>query len=103
MMLPCSLSRLSLEEGIAEDAEGGRIGGELLDDEIVVLAGIDIGAVFADRVWQAALRFLSCRWRRFPETAWQPVSMTSSRNASRVPEVGGGPRTSIFSAGKRRD
>ena len=29
-----------------------------------------------------------------------PGSMTSSTKASRVPEVGGGPSTSIFSAGR---
>ncbi len=36
-----------LQEGVAEDAEGGRVRLQLLDDEIVVLASIDIGAVLA--------------------------------------------------------
>ncbi len=39
-----------LEEAVAEDADRGRIGLELLHDQIVVLPGIDIGAVLADRL-----------------------------------------------------
>src|SRR6185295_802271 len=35
------------EIGIAEDADGTRIGLDLLDDEIVVLAGFDVAAVLA--------------------------------------------------------
>ena len=37
-----------VEEGEAEDADRGRVGLELLHDQVVVLAGLDIGAVLAD-------------------------------------------------------
>ena len=47
--LPWILSRVLVEEAEAEDAEGVRVGLELLDDQVVVLAGLDEGAVLADR------------------------------------------------------
>src|SRR3546814_3457975 len=37
-----------LEEAVAHHADRTRIGGDLLDEEIVVLARLDIGAVLAD-------------------------------------------------------
>ena len=36
------------DEAVAEHADRARIGGNLLDEQIVVLAGFDIGAVLAD-------------------------------------------------------
>ena len=81
-----------VEEGEAEDADRGRVGLQLLHDQIVVLAGLDIGAVLTDLGRRPS--------RRPPSTASsQAAVMTSSTKASRVPEVGGGPSTSIFSAG----
>src|SRR3546814_9349855 len=44
-----------VEEAEAEDADRIGVGGELLDDQVVVLAGLDIGAVLADRVARLAV------------------------------------------------
>ena len=49
-------------------------------------------------VWQAAF-LASASSASTSGNSAQALSITSSTNASRVPEVGGGPRTSIFSAG----
>src|SRR5687767_7275811 len=51
--------------------------------------------------WQIALkRFSSTSFTVLThEKALQPGSITSSWNASRVPDVGGGPSTSMFWAG----
>ena len=48
MAMPFSLRRILFEEAVAEDAERAWVGGQLLDDQIVVLAGFDEGAVLAD-------------------------------------------------------
>ena len=50
---PAELDRLHLvgillEEAVAEHAERAGIGGDLLDEQIVVLAGLDERAVLAD-------------------------------------------------------
>ena len=44
------LADVLLEEAVAEDAQRLRIGLELLHDQVVVLAGLDVAAVLADRV-----------------------------------------------------
>ncbi len=72
---------------------------ELLHDQVVVLGGVDEVAVVAQRV--TARRDIASRGSAAThENVLQPASMTSSLNASRVPEVGGGPSTSMLSAGR---
>ena len=74
---------------------------QLLDDQVVVLAGLDIGAVLADRL-PDRLEGLGVGLLQVGHgagTSAAPASITSSTKASRVPEVGGGPSTSILTSG----
>ena len=98
---PFELVEVLFEEAVAEDADGVLVGAELLHDQVVVLAGFDVGAVFADAVAGALEARLVLRRAASLSQAKvrQPASMYSSANESRVPEVGGGPSTSIFTAG----
>src|SRR5690349_9945491 len=43
------LVEVFLEEAVAEDADGSRVGGELLHDQVVVLARLDVRPVFTHR------------------------------------------------------
>src|SRR3990172_8212042 len=50
--------RVLLQEAVAEDPEGVRVGDEFLDDQVVVLAGVDPRAVLADRLARLLEGFL---------------------------------------------
>ena len=71
---------------------------ELLHDQVVVLARFDVAAILANGLAGCRLGVPSSSVSISGNVA-QPRSITSSTKASRVPEVGGGPSTSIFSAG----
>ena len=49
-MRALNLVGVLLEEAVAEDAELARVRLELLHDEVVVLAGVDVATVLAQRV-----------------------------------------------------
>ena len=53
-----------VEEAEAEDAERIGVGLELLDDQVVVFAGFDVGTVFANRVsrWPCNFFLSSSSW-----------------------------------------
>ena len=99
-LTPFSLSPFSYEERVAEDAERVRVGFEALDDQVVVLAGLDEGTVLA-HARADLLPLLLVRLLQVGHAREAPCSpcRTSSTNASRVPEVGGGPKTTISASG----
>ena len=84
-----------VEEAEAEDAERRRVGLELLDDQIVVLAGVDVDAVLADR----SGRRPSWRRPRAPRSRGTPRRPCPSparrrRRACRRSAAGRAPRSS---------
>jgi hypothetical protein len=91
-----------IQEAEAEDAHRLGVGLELLHDQVVVLAGLDIGAVLthgvADRLVLGLL--VGLLHGAIQSKVLQPPSIASSAKASRVPEVGGGPRTSMATSGR---
>ncbi len=87
-----------LEEGVAEVYRPRPDWGfKLLDDQVVVLAGIAIGAVFAGSSPASTLSFaFSSLIASISEHTLAALVHHELNEGTRVPEVGGGPSTSIF-------
>src|SRR5689334_13582924 len=89
------LVEVLLEEAVAEDADRGRVRAELLHDQVVVLAGFDVRAVFTDRVALALEARLVLRAQSV-EPRERLAAGLEVQLGERVARAGGGRRTEHF-------